>query len=517
MILKLSRIYLYSSVFEYHYLRKVSCSTLCRQPLYLSKLLGISDVNAEYLCIKYPVILKYSQEELVTFVDTVTNLGLSKIELTQEPLLFSIPIITLQNRYKLLQECGFHTINGYHLINCLKIIKQKSIGDLKATYMLPSINIVNRLASYMTQWPTSITTLIHSDVNKMSLYNLRLMIIQRYLELTLELSYIEFARGLKTYPTIKLKPLQFIHQNIVFLQNVIGMPTRKLKTNLYLIHSNTENLKQIVDNVKNIGGIDIKEVLRIYPKLCMTNWSNLMEIKEIMKEFSIANEAQIKCLNLFTLSPKTIRERIQKAKETPEFQVYISHPRFLKLILCNTNATKRVMYLYESNKKCLSLNSLSGCSEDFKKFVKAPGDRSGKGKDMLYCISQELGNNYSINDIRKKIKKHPFWINIPLVNIKLVKEKLLKKFSPEDIYDNCPILLYPLNKIIDSLKLIQSNNIKELTKLLPFFENIDLNKLNKSQELSIILYLLEKNHYFSGNGVWTDDKYKNKHIKVAEC
>lgn len=470
--------------------------------LHLSKIMNIPKTSADYMCLKYPMLVKLKKPQLQDVIDTATHLGLNTQALLEEPIIFSIPPITLKLRYRVLQECGLYSISAYHIANCLNIIRRRTIGHLREDgTLIPSINIENHLARYMTQWPNSLTTLIQCEINEQTLYSLRLKIIQRYLELLLGMNQEEFCRCLHTYPTIKLRPLKMISETLSILQNIINMPLYKIKNNLYLVHANSDNLKQIIYEQKSIAGIDIKEVLRMHPKLCLVNSSNIEKIKDIFKVYEISDEAQQKCLNIFSLGPNTIRDRLEKSRETPEFKVYLNHPRFLKIILYNKNATKRVLDFYKTSKKCLSLNSLSGCTEDFKKYIKSPGDRSGKGKDILFCIAHELGKKYTIMDVRKNIKRHPFWINIPLVHIKSTCEKLSIDFSKEDIFQNCPILLYSFRDVKQALKIIENNHFKALS----FIEHIDMSKLNKSQILSLVLYILEKNHYFSGNGVWNDE------------
>ncbi|XP_028158384.1 transcription termination factor 5, mitochondrial-like [Ostrinia furnacalis] len=470
----------------------------------LSDLFNISENSAQFICLKHPVINKLDNERLGSLLTTMDELGFHKKLLIEEPLLFSILPITLKYRYKVLEECGIEKVNVDHILSYLPIMKKKTIGDLKASGMLLDfVKVENRLASYMTQWPTSLTTLIYGDIDKNTLYSLRLKIIQRYLELVLDLSKEEFYRGIKTYPTIKHRPLQTINETLNILQSEIMIPNHKIKTNLYLVHADPDNLRKIVHKFRTIGGIDVKEVIRLHPKLATKSYSTLSEIRKILNEYGISNEAQMRCFDIYTLGPDTVRERLEKAKKIPEFKTFFNHPRFLKMIHYKNTALKRLTNLYGNNKKCLSLNILSGSSAHFESFEKAPGDRLGKGKDLVFCISQCLKGKYSSNEIRKSLKRHPFWINIPLVQVNTVYEKLSKSFSSRDIYENCPILLYPWNKIREALNLYNNKNSQQKL-LIP--ECVDLTKLSKSQKLSLVLYLLEKNHYFTGNGVWSEEK-----------
>lgn len=483
-------------------------SNLCRH-------LDINESKSKYLCLKHPAVKNIKEVSLKNLIDTLYYLGFPKEILLKEPLLFSLLPVTLKYRYQVLKECGIINITATHIAAYLSLIKLKSIGTLKRHGEIPpTINMENRLASYMTQWPTSLTTLIYGDVNDCTLYTLRLKIIQRYLELVLDLSMEEFNRGLLTYPTIKHRPLKVINETLSILQSQILMPTHKIKSNLYLVHADPENLKQIIYNFRSIGGIDIKEIIRMYPKIALKNYDTLMETRKVLQEYDIDNEAQIRCFEIYTLGPSTIKERLEKARMIPEFVTFLKHPRFLKMIYYNNTAMKRLMKLYKNNKKCLSLNILSGSSAHYEIFEKAPGDRLGKGKDLVFCISQSLNSRYSMNDIRNIIKRHPFWINIPLVQVRFVYQKLSTEFTPNDIYQNCPILLYPWSKIRDVL---QHMKTKEKDKQFKFnHEQLDLDKLKKVQKLSLVLYFLEKNHYFTGNGVWNEEKIKNIDLSVED-
>ncbi|CAG9783003.1 unnamed protein product [Diatraea saccharalis] len=489
-----------------HYVLCHYLSTMKTNRSFLSKILNVNESKIEYICMKYPVIQKLEPKRITFLLQTLRQLGFSKKVLLEEPQLFSILPVTLKNRYSVLNECGINKITATHILTYLKIIKMKTVGELKQTNIIPSfLNIENRLANYMTQWPTALTSSIYGDVNKMTLYNLRLNIIQRYLELILDLSEVEFYRGIKTYPTIKHRPLHAINETFNLLQSVIMISNQKLKNNMYLIHTDPDNLKEIIYDFRSIGGIDIKEILRMRPKLATKSITSLMETRKILEEYGISNEAQKRCFDIYTLGPETVRERLEQAKQIPEFNTFFSHPRFLKMIHYKNTAMKRMRLLYSNNKKCLSLNILSGSTAHYEVYEKAPGDRLGKGKDLIFCISESLGNSYTMSDIRKKLRRHPFWINIPLVQVKYVYQKLSIEFSNTHIYENCAILLYPWNKIKNNLNLLDSNDRGKKGQV---HEYLNLSKLNKSQKLSLVLYLLEKNHYFTGNGVWTEEKNK---------
>ncbi|XP_053602038.1 transcription termination factor 5, mitochondrial-like [Plodia interpunctella] len=468
----------------------------------LSKNLNITESKAQYLCLKHPFIAKLDDRGINDIIDCICYLGFRKEVLVAQPLLFLLHPITLKFRYQILQECSFKKIEPVHIVTYLSLVKQKTIGELIQSGIIQQyVNLENRLAGYMTQWPTSLTNVIDDDISKYSLYSLRLKIIQRYLELLLDLNEDEFNRGIKTYPTIKHRPLNAINETLKILQTQIMMPPHKIRSNLYLVHVDPENLIDIIRNFKTVGGIDVKEVIRMHPRIATKNCNILIEIRKVLEQYNISNEAQRRCFDIYTLGPNTVRERLEHAKAIPEFSTFYNHPRFLKMIHYNNTAMERLRHLYSNNKKCLSLNILSGSSAHFEVYEKSPGDRLGKSKDLLFCVSQSLGKGYNKSDIRKMLKRHPFWINIPLIQVKYVFDKLTKDFTNKDIYENCPIILYPWNKVKETINIL--NNQSGV-----FHDGLDLTRISQSQKLSMALYLLEKKHYFSGNGVWNNEKTK---------
>ncbi|XP_050673291.1 transcription termination factor 5, mitochondrial-like [Leptidea sinapis] len=474
---------------------------------FLCEHLQITKDKAKFIQIKQPYIQKLTEADIISSVRAISEIGFPREVLFEHPSLFHMQPITMKNRHNVLVECGFERITGELLLSYLTIMKQKTLKELRNMGLLPALlNIENKLASYMTQWPTSLTTLIQGDSNLTTLYNLRLKIIQRYLELMLDLTEDEFYRGIKTYPTIKHRPLRSINETLRILQSYISLPNEKIKSNLYLIHADPENLNNILYKLRSIGGMDIREVIRMYPKIATKNCTTLLEIKRLLDKHGVTAEAQTRCFQIYTLSEKTIDKRLKDAQSLPELSVYREHPRFLKMIHYNTRVLKRMRNVKTNNKRCLSLNVLSGSSARYETFEKTPGDRLGKGKDLVFSISQALGKNYRMSEIHKTIKKHPFWMNIPLVEVKYVCDKLKQTYSIQDIFENCSIVLYPWDKIREAIRTIEENKDG---KIYPVTSNFNLKKISKSQKLSLALYTIEKTHYFSGNGVWTDEKNKN--------
>lgn len=60
----------------------------------------------------------------------------------------------------------------------------------------------------------------------------------------------------------------------------------QIKKHSYLIHSDPDNTKAILDNLNSICGMDVKQILLKHPKIILTPWKT---IQQIQKHFEVLN------------------------------------------------------------------------------------------------------------------------------------------------------------------------------------------------------------------------------------
>lgn len=76
------------------------------------------------------------------------------------------------------------------------------------------------------------------------------------------------------------------------------------------------------------------------------------------------------------------------------------------------------------------------------RYVREGCDRT-KGKDTAHFLKAMFGEGGEA--ALQKIKRHPNWFHVPIVQMKDTVEALVKRqYTNEDILDNVHILLYPL-------------------------------------------------------------------------
>lgn len=64
-------------------------------------------------------------------------------------------------------------------------------------------------------------------------------------------------------------------------------------------------------------------------------------------------------MNIFHLSPNTVKERLEDIQSVPEFRIHLSNPKILQLIIHHNRAKSRLNFLHQVKLKCASLYLLS--------------------------------------------------------------------------------------------------------------------------------------------------------------
>lgn len=485
--------------------------------VHLQKFLKLTDTDAENLLNKCRSIEKLSKNHINEVADVINEIKIDKSNIRGHPNLLQLLPITLKCRYNILSECGFKQVSAEYISSYLHLVKKKNIHDLKKNGLIDkSTDVKDELVKIFTGWPSSPPIRENLNENEISLFDIRMKVLQRYLELTLDITPDDFCKSVNVYPRLKHRPLRSVSDTLILLTSQLTMPIHKIRANFFLLHANPENIRLLLFKLKSIAGVNVKEILNMRPILCNTSYNTFIETGKVLKEYSISEEAQRRCFEIYTLSPDTVRHRLEEAKTIPEFEALFCSPRLLKIIYYSKRAKLRLQVLKELNKKCFSLNVLSGSSKHYEVFKKGSCDKS-KGIDLLRSVCSSLGPAMRLELIRKEFGRHPHWVNVPVSQAKQTCEKLKNDFMSADIYLNCCILLYPWSKIEKYLNILQyyrSGNF-DRKNFISAIEHLDCTALTNVQVLSLVQYVLEKEHYFTGNGIWydqiCDDLSESKH------
>lgn len=484
---------------------------------YITNNLKISKEKITNIMIKTPSIQNTRKEQILSVLEMFENLKLDHSELLLFPKLFNFPSARIDYRVRILRECGFKNVSALEISTYMKLLTSKTITDLKnAGHLSKDENVQDHIVKHLTMWPTSPPMIKTEDDSKLTLNDMRMRVLERYLELLLDLQPETFRRGLNTYAKLRHRPFSNINLTLQYLQDIVKMPNNKINSNLLVLLSNPCNLHMILTEVKSLAGVDIRDILIKRPSLINVNYKTFSKIQNLLNDYNISIESQQKCFEIYSLSFETVQQRFKDVLIIPEFKALLNHPRILRLIYYKTKADSRLQNLKLTSPKCISLNMLSASSKDFDNYSSNIGGKSGC-QDYIQNIIIQLDKKYTHNEIKSRLTRHAYFAQISTKNVKFTVDRLKKIFTAEDLFLNCQIFLYPWGKIEKYLNILlrphnlSENHLKRCNSS-DINEEISLEKLTQSQILSLTLYYLEKGHNFNDEGVWSQQLPLDKEI-----
>ncbi|XP_013772358.1 transcription termination factor 5, mitochondrial-like [Limulus polyphemus] len=263
-----------------------------------------------------------------------------------------------------------------------------------------------------------------------------------------------------------------------------------IRANSFLLISHPKNLLQILDRIPELGGKDIREVCMKCPRILSVNAESLEETSGLLSEYGISNTQIHKCANIFTLSPKTVKERLEELNRVAEFQVMKSYERILFLVYYQNKAKQRLQMLNSLGFVSVSLDMLSCSTTNFKKFMYFGEDRC-LGKESITYLAIQL--NKSDVEVKQSLQVHPNMYRISLLNAKKVVQFLLGQgFTREQVWKGIPIVLYNVSVVEKHLK-----NLPDQEEMQPF-----IGWKTNPNVIQLLLYYIERNTRFTGEGVY---------------
>ncbi|XP_077293809.1 transcription termination factor 5, mitochondrial-like [Arctopsyche grandis] len=486
---------------------------------YFTNNLKIPKEKITNILLKTPSIQNTSKEQLFSVLEMFDNHKIDHSELLTYPKLLNFPTTRIDYRIRILTECGFQKVSALEISTYMKLMTSKTITDLKdAGYLAKDEKVQDRIVKHLTMWPTSPPMINTEDDSKLTLNYIRMKVLERYLELILDLQPETFRRGLNTYVKLRHRPLSHINLTLQYLQDVVKMPNKKINSNLFVLLANPRNLHMMLTDVKSLADIDIRDILIKRPTLVNVSYKTFSKIQNLLNDYNIPIESQQKCLEIYSLSFETIQQRFKDIKTIPEFNALINHPRILRLIYYKTKADSRLQNSKLTN-QCVSLNMLSASSKNYDSIFSNIDERSSC-RDYIQNIITQLDRKYTYNEIKDKIQRHAYFTKTATTNVKFTLDQLrTKNFTAEDLFLNCQICLYPWEKIEKYLNiLLRPYNLSENRLKLCILNNINeeqiaFERLTKSQILSLTLYYLEKRHNFNDQGIWIQQSPSDKDHK----
>ncbi|CAG9854185.1 unnamed protein product [Phyllotreta striolata] len=456
----------------------------------LTDLLGISHKEAKLYIDKYKLFNK-DGELLTQNIRICQSIGYRNKDILNSRSLLSVHPTELEQHYKALEEGGFSNITA-HVLAKARTFMRRLIMELKGINLIPySLNVSENLVSFIED--KNIVTRMKTDYSDEILWkDVHLAVLKNYLMLRLDGTEEEIEKLLRIHTFVRNKSFRVIQKNIKIAEE-LGFGARKIIKHGYLLANCPSYTETTLRDLGDLAGMNMRQAMWQYPKLIMTPPRNIIKIYGILKEFDISDEIIRKQPNVFHMSPETVKLRLQEIEKCPDMKILFQHPKFLALVVHHNRAKTRLDFLQQSQLRCATLSILkTNVRYEYEEYVKE-GKDVNKVSDLLHYLERLF--SITRHELKKKISRHPYYLQVPLKDMQTTYDYLLmNRFSKESIYKIVYILLYPIDKVEkahDELRNSSNYNYKSLSQI---------NKLN------LMLYFMEKEYHFTGNGIWKNDK-----------
>ncbi|XP_072376249.1 transcription termination factor 5, mitochondrial [Diabrotica undecimpunctata] len=465
----------------------------------ISDLIGVSRKEA-LMCVEKNKLQNKDGEFLIQSINFCKSLGYSEFDILKVPNLLTIYPIELEQHYYSLKEGGFHDITPQVLSKARTYMK-RIVHYLKSIKLIPlTVDVQENLCSSIEDNSISsrIPKLMHSEEQKWT--DIHLHTLKTFLMLRLDITKEEVENLFRVHKMIRNKSFKVIQQNIRLAEE-LGIGPKKIIKYGYLLSNYPTYPETTLRDLSNLAGMDMRIEMRRYPKLITSSPKNIIKIYGILKEFDIPDETIRKRPNVFQLSPETVKLRLQEIEKHPDLKILLTHPNVLSLIIHHNRAKTRLSFLHQMQLRCVPLTILKSDVDDaFEEYVKE-GKDINKQRDLFQYLRKLF--SVSMKEVKMKIQCHPFYLQVPLIDMQETYDYLKsEKFSKEHIYNVLYIILYPKNKVQSAHATIK------------YDLNYKYKSLSQVKKLNLMLYLIEKEHHFTGNGIWTHGK-KNESVEKS--
>uniref|UniRef100_A0A1B0BFD1 Uncharacterized protein n=1 Tax=Glossina palpalis gambiensis TaxID=67801 RepID=A0A1B0BFD1_9MUSC len=459
------------------------------------KNIGSSASKWKAILKKYPTLQTLKEKEVINTVEVLKKLNFNVNDIILKPTILCTGTHSLKNRYYVLKECGFNNIS-ISLLSRYLVAMNKDVGTLKSFNHIPyDLDVIEKLRQTFTDIDIQLPDDMVCNEN-IELKALRQHFMSYYLQQRLNWNQKDTTKLWSAYGRIRHKSFYSVQKMIKLLSEELQFSSERISKNAFTLCADFQNVERILRDIPSIDGEDIREILHKFPKIMMSPCNALITTLKHIKDYGIKEDAVLRCLEVLTLGPDTVLERLKDLNEVEEFQVLNCNPRVLRLVHYQNKARLRLEYLNQLKVRCVSLHILSCSSDTFARFARDGEDRT-RGRDIVVYLAHVL--NKEVADLRNVMSRHPNWCHIPIVHVKQCYEFLLNnEFSKADIYDNMHLLLYPIKRIDEKLQLL---------RLPEFLQQLQLDykdPLNKKDILALTLYLIESEYHFTGDGVWAE-------------
>lgn len=110
-----------------------------------------------------------------------------------------------------------------------------------------------------------------------------MIVLEKFLKWKLHITSEEFQKYCKNYLPLRHRPMSDIIESLDIAQNNIEFSTETIRRNGCLVAADPVNTKLMLDKVDSLGGLDIREAIRIEPSILKNNYQSLLQIRSLLE------------------------------------------------------------------------------------------------------------------------------------------------------------------------------------------------------------------------------------------
>lgn len=470
----------------------------------LKKLLECDYYTAHKIFKNFEELQTYDSKLIEENINLLEQHGITKKDIQSHANVLLLDPFVTENRLYFLEEGGFKKYDC-GAVCWFTSFTNKNRNILEAHGYIPQdADIIGSLLSHVEECPH--VSPPSYNISKMNtLATMSDFVLKYYLCWRLDLDNKRLDK--KALNNFRCKSFRIMSKTFKLLENEIGFSKEDIFKHSYVAaNCNPHNIENILSSIQNLGGQDIKVVLKNNPKILLIHFKSILKISQHLQEYRIPNSSISNNFEIFTVDSNKVLEGLKEMESFPEFRAFRTHPRVLDLILKHEQVLTRMDHLKDLNLQCMSLNILHISKGKFQKFVDKGSDKASN-IDIIQYLATALGEEKSI--IAMDMTRHQLRSHVPFVTVQKTLKLLLKEgYTRDDILPNIQLTLYPWMLIKDHLtKLLTRPELSSqhlLTGEKPYF--------NKKQLLAFCLYFIERDYHFSGNGIWYRHTYKQEYL-----
>ncbi|XP_012284844.1 transcription termination factor 5, mitochondrial [Orussus abietinus] len=436
-----------------------------------------------------------SKQQVMTNLFICKKINLFQDRKVSSVKLFDMPPSTFEIRGLLLKELGVTDIEPLHMYRFAHCMKLPMSSFKKLANIPTSVNVCENLLSYLHKAPPEVPPLQQPDDNA-TVMDHYLHCIQYYLHWKFDLSESEVQKYFKISTLFRYRSFNHMRAVVDLLIDEFHFSIEDIRKCVFLLGCHPEKLKYMLTEMERLTSIDIRTMFKNYPRVPVLRTEAVPKIFQILKSYDIPDSVIIKHPEVFLIPPSTLDLRLKYVFNSPKLCILRNNPKLLRLIYLYDTVMIRLKYLEHLNMDYTSISLLISSNTTFSRAVSTKGYKLTM-EELTYYLTLEF--EFDITYVQTKLRKHPFWRYTSIPQIKETVLYLKERFSPIDISKCVYIILYPREKVENALNVVER-----------YDSTYGIASFTPSQVLSLCVYILERDHHFSGDGIWRINTKSNE-------